>query len=120
MLEIHLRFAVRLPSWMSEALPEKLMVVPLAKEEPFTGLLMATVGGSLGAALTVTVTKAVAVLPPESVTCAVIVWVPLLKVREKLPPVPIEPSMLEVQVTLAVRLPSCASAALPEKLMVVP
>ena len=58
--------------------------------------------------------------PAESVTCAVMVWVPLARLLVKLPPVPIVPLMLEVQISLEVRSPSSVSDALPEKLMVVP
>ncbi len=56
-----------------------------------------------------------AVFPPESVTDAVIVWIPLLRVVEKLPPVPIWPSLLEVQTREAVRSKSSGSVALPWK-----
>ena len=60
--------------------------------------------------------------PPLSVTDAVIVWVPtlrLLMLNE--PPLPIgKISRSEVQIIDAVRLPSSRSAAVPWKLMLVP
>src|SRR5205809_782749 len=59
-------------------------------------------------------------LPVESVTLAVMVCVPLLKLLAKLPPVPICPSRVELNLNFAVRLPSCRSDALPEKLTVAP
>ena len=76
---------------------------------------MLTVGRLFTGAETVTVMEALFVLPPESVTDAVIVCVPLVNVREKLPPVPIVPSRLEVQTSFAVRSPSSGSDAEPEK-----
>ena len=71
-------------------------------------------------AFTVTVTEAVVVLPAESVTPALMVWVPLLKVRAKLPPPPIWPSRLEVQFRFEVRFPSWESEAVPENVIVAP
>src|SRR2546425_88803 len=71
-------------------------------------------------AFTVIVTDLLPVLPPESVALAVIVCVPLVNVREKLPPVPIWPLRLEVQISFEVKSPSSTSEALPEKLMVAP
>lgn len=55
--------------------------------------------------------------PPLSVTLAVRVWAPGESVRVKAPPVPICPSRSEVQMRLAVRVPSSALLAEPEKLM---
>src|SRR3972149_3864143 len=81
--------------------------------------LTATVVGCVGEP-TVTETLALATFPPESVTVAVMVWVPLLSVLEKLPPVPICPSLLEVQTREFVRFPSLASLAVPAKLMIAP
>ena len=70
--------------------------------------------------MTVIVTETEAVFPAESVTCAVIKWVPLLRRAVTLPPVPIVPLMLEVQISLEDRLPSSVSEAVPEKLITVP
>jgi len=55
------------------------------------------------------------VSPPESVTEAVIVWVPSPSFTENDPPVPIVPSRSEVQVKLVVRFPSSLSIAVPAK-----
>ena len=63
---------------------------------------------------------ALPVLVPVSVTDAVMVWFPSLRVVEKLPPAPIGPLMLEVQARLAVRSPSSVSLAVPAKLIVAP
>ena len=60
------------------------------------------------------------VKPPASVTEAVIVWVPEVRVLEKLPPLPREPSILDFQVRLEVRFPFCVSVAVPLKLTVAP
>ena len=61
------------------------------------------------------------VRPPESVTEAVIVWLPAdSPAVEKDPPDPITPLMFEVHVRLVVRLPSSASAAVPLNLIVSP
>ena len=59
--------------------------------------------------------------PPESVAEAVIVCVPRLSVEVlKLAPEPIAPSMLEVQLSEALMLPSSGSMAAPVKLMETP
>jgi len=76
--------------------------VPLLATTRFVGA-----AGILDTAATVSVRVADAVSPPLSVTVAVIVWVPALKVDvENEPPDPIVPLILEVQVKLPVRLPS--------------
>ena len=59
------------------------------------------------------VIDALPLMPPESVALAVIVCVPGLRVRLKLPPVPICPSMLEVQTKPAERIPLSTSVAEP-------
>ncbi len=52
--------------------------------------------------------------PPESVTEAVMVWLPTdRELVEKEPPEPMAPSMLEVQLRDEVRLPSSVSLAVP-------
>ena len=72
MLEVQISLEDRLPSSVSDALPEKLMAVPYGKDEPVAGLLIVTLGGLLlvGAA-TVIVTEAVPVLPPVRVTVTI-------------------------------------------------
>ena len=54
---------------------------------------------------------------PLSVTEAMILWEPAVSALEKAPPLPIGPSMLDVQAREAVRSPSSKSPALPAKLM---
>ena len=63
-------------------------------------------------AVTMTVMLSLAARPPESVTDAVMVWVPMLNVSvETLAPVPIESSRLEVQSRVAEMSPSSSSKA---------
>jgi len=64
-----------------------------------------------GAAATITTTWLDPTRPPESVTLAVIVCVPLESVLENEPPVPIWPSMFDVHFKLPVRTPSSVSLA---------
>src|SRR5262245_22386350 len=71
---------------------------------------------AFGTGLTVTVIQADPVASPESVTEAVIVCVPTLKLLvEKLAPDPIGPFTLDDQDRPALRVPSWASLALPAK-----
>jgi hypothetical protein len=63
---------------------------------------------------------ALPVLPAASVALAVMVWVPTLRVFEKLPPVPIWPSRLEVQIKLVVQGPVSGSVAEPVKVTAEP
>src|SRR5206468_2761579 len=60
----------------SEAVAVKVTFSPAAKVEPSAGPVMLT----LGVELTTTVMEALALLPPLSVTCAVMVCVPELRV----------------------------------------
>lgn len=92
--------------------------LPACTELGVMPVTVTSAGG--GDALTVTETDALPVKPPLSVTDAVIVCVPTLSVREKLPPVPICPSRLDVHTRLAVRFPSCVSLAEPENEIVAP
>jgi hypothetical protein len=72
-------------------------------------------GGVLGAVI-VMVMLSEPVSPPESVTEAVIEWEPTDRpLVENVLPEPIEPSMLEVQARLLLRLPSSVSVAVPLK-----
>ena len=70
--------------------------------------------------MTLSVIDVVPPSPPLSVTEAVIVCVPADSVREKLPPLPMGPSMFDAHLKPEVRFPSCASDAEPEKLMEAP
>jgi hypothetical protein len=65
---------------------------------------------------TVTDTDFDPLIPPLSVTRAVIVCDPAESTFENPVPVPIAPSMLEVQESFAVMLPSCVSDAEPLKI----
>jgi hypothetical protein len=64
-----------------------------------------------GGASIVTTTWLDPTRPPESVTLAVIVCVPLDSVLENEPPLPIGPSMFDVQFKLRVTTPSSVSLA---------
>jgi hypothetical protein len=68
----------------------------------------------------VTVLLLALLMPPLSETDAVMVCVPADSGREKLPPLPIAPSMFDVHVNREVRFPSCVSDAEPEKVIEVP
>src|SRR5262245_50564338 len=58
--------------------------------------------------------------PPESVTDAVMMWFPLVRVLVKVAPVPICPSLLDVQTRDGAMLPSSVSVAVPWKVMLAP
>src|SRR6266571_1754807 len=97
------------------------MLLPCEKLAALPGEEIETLGAVfVAAAATVIVTELEFVRPPESATAAVIVCVPDDKLRLKLPPVPICPSMLDDHVRRLVRLPSCASDAEPENPIVAP
>jgi uncharacterized membrane protein len=88
-LDVQTSFELMLPSCGSVALPENVRAVPLTTLALLAGVLIDTVGGVFGA-VTVTVMEALAVKPPESVTEAVMVCVPTVRLEnEKLAPVPI-------------------------------
>ena len=76
---------------------------------------MGAAGGGGGASLTVMLTEALPSRPPESVTEAVIRWPPTPRVRAKLAPPPMGPSMLEVHARLGLMSPSSGSMAVPMK-----
>jgi preprotein translocase subunit YajC len=111
-LEVQTIPAFKFPSSVSLALPANWMAVVVEVLKPVNGLLIVTAGGVFGL-VTVTVTEAVALAPAESVTLAVIRWVPAGRALEKLAPVPIWPLRLEVQTIPALRLPSSTSVAVP-------
>ena len=94
------------------------MLAPSVNEAPLAGLLTVTAGAALAA--TVTVITSEPLRPPESVTVAVIVCVPILNTAEKAPPAPIAPSRLEVHDRLALRSPSSASVADAANAMLAP
>ena len=114
MLEAQTRLLARKPSSKSLAQPWKLTVATEENILLSAGAVIVTVGELLNPP-TVTVILSVPIRPPESVTEAVIVWVPMDRPDEKDPPEPITPSMLDVQTRLPVRLPSSKSLAVPEK-----
>src|SRR6185436_18117608 len=114
-LELQRRPAERSPSKSSKALAERLTGVPAGAEPPLAGAVTVTSGGALGAR-TRTVIAAAPRWPSESVTAAVIVWLPAERVRgPTVAPDPSAPSRLEVQERLALRLPSSMSLAVPVK-----
>ena len=112
MLEVQAILLLRLPSCVSDALPESVTRLVVRELEPLTGLLIEIVGAVFGA-VTVIVTEAAEVNPLESVALAVIVWVPAVRAAVKLAPVPIWPVKLDVQTSFELRLPSWGSFALP-------
>src|SRR6266540_7433917 len=98
------------PSSRSSALAANWICSPGENTAPFTGDVMATPGG----ALTTTETDAVDVLPPVSVTDAVIVCVPLLSALVVTKgPEPRTPSMFELHWMPDDRSPSSRSVAVP-------
>ena len=84
---------------------------PSWKSAPFVGAVIDT----MGAALTVIETDRVAVLPPLSVTDAVIVFAPLVSELVIDAPVPSGPSLLELHWMLDDRTPSSRSVATTRK-----
>ena len=89
----------------------KVIAVPSLTVVPSAGAVIETDG----APLTVTVITSDAGNPPESVTEAVMVWVPTDKVAFTEPPVPRAPSSDDVHERLAAKSPSSGSEAVPVK-----
>ena len=99
----------------------KVIELPVANVEPFSGWEMAVVGAVLPVLLTVTVIEEEPVRPPLSVADAVMVWTPADNDDvETLPPLAIVPSIEDVQVNEAVKSPSWLSIAVPLKVIGVP
>ena len=116
-LEVQATTGARLPSSRSLAVAVRVVAAPISRIEPLAGAVMATVG----VALTTTEIATLALLPPLSVTEAMIAWVPELSVLVvMLPPVPRTPSRLEIHEMRAARLPSSASVAVAVKVTAVP
>src|SRR2546423_5656881 len=101
--------ADRSPSSGSVAVPVRGTVLP----SWYSASLVGAVTESAGAAFTVIETDLVDVLPPLSVTDAVIVCTPLVRELVIDPPVPSAPSWLELHWMLDDRTPSSRSVALP-------
>ena len=117
MSEFQDRFAVMSPSSKSLAVPTKVMLVPSMTLDELAGAVMDTVG----AAFTVTVMASDPAKLPLSVTEAVMVWVPTVRVLiENEPVLPMLPSMSELQDKFAAMSPSSVSLAVPTKAMLVP
>src|SRR5262245_42921516 len=107
---------VRVPSSRSLALAVKVIAWPCSKVLPVAGAVMLNVGVEL----TTTVIEALAVFPPESVTEAVMVWVPersVVTLSEGA--VPRVPSRFDDQ-RMAVMAPSSRSLAVPVNVTVAP
>ena len=90
------------------------------KVEPAGETVAEMDGGVFGGDMIVTERDALLVAPAESVTEAVTVWRPTLRIFDTEAPVPKVPSRLEVQMILPLMLPSSASVAVPEKVRLVP
>src|SRR5205823_14828841 len=104
----HVRWAVRWPSSKSAAVAVKVTAVPGRGLAPLAGAVMVTTGPPL----TVIVIDARAVLWPLSATVAVMTCVPELRALVVIvPPVPSDPSRLEVQTMTGGRVPSSGSLA---------
>ena len=120
-LELQLKEAEIVPSSPSVAVPLKATESPTLKVEPFAGAVIVTVGAVLGTGLTVMEIAAVPESPPESVTLAVMVWVPIDRALvETLAPLPRTPSRFELQAMEAERIPSSESVAVPLKVILMP
>src|SRR3990172_1561864 len=115
--ELQAMVALRSFSSGSVAVPVKATVSPGLKTLAGAGAVIVTVG----APLTLIVTVALSVLPPASVTIAVMTWVPDWSVLTvKLAPVPRLPSRSELQAIAALRSVSSGSVAVPVKVTVSP
>ena len=115
-LELHTIREVRVPSSTSVAVPVKVTAAPGSNVVP-VGAVIATTG----VALTVMVIMVWVVLPPLSVTVAVMVCVPVESALAVIVrPVPSAPSRLEVQAMVAERSPSSVSLAEPVKVTAAP
>jgi hypothetical protein len=107
---------------VSLADPLNVSAIPAVAVAPFGGLAIVTTGAVFvaGAAATDTVIPRCVVRPPLSVTVAVMVWVPAVSVRVKLPPVPIWPSRFDRHTSELVRFPYSVSLADPVNVVDVP
>jgi hypothetical protein len=108
-LDDHVIAAVRFPSSRSFAVAVNVTAWPGVKTDRSAGALMVTVGG----ALTTIVIVRLALLPPLSVTVAVMVCVPECSVLVIDAPVPSALSMLDVHTIVLLMLPSSRSLAVP-------
>ena len=116
-LEVQVIAEARLPSSASVAVAVKVTAARGSGLVPAGGAVMVTTGG----VLTVTMTCMLPGLPLESLTEAVMVWMPALSALAVIdPPMPSVPSRLELHVRWAVRSPSSKSAAVAVKLTAVP
>ena len=93
----------------------KLTASPWLKVEPSAGAVRVTTGGVLSIVRVIWSEPARA---PESVTWAVITWLPIDKLAENEPPEPISPSRSENHRRPVVTSPSSRSLAVPAKAMV--
>jgi len=116
-LEVQAIAEARLPSSASVAVAVKVTGARGSGLVPAGGAVMVTTGG----VLTVTMTCMLPGLPLESLTDAVMVWMPALSALAVIdPPAPSVPSRLERHVRPAVRSPSSKSVAVAVKLTAVP
>ena len=105
-----------------EGSPSSVSVAPAVSVTGSSGANVAPLAGAtswtVGAALTTSVSVATALLPPRSVTEALIVCVPERSVETTEVPVPSVPSRFDVQTIAVPRSPSSASSAVPVSVIV--
>ena len=95
---------------------------PATNAQPSSGLRITTSGGAftVDSGRTATPTAAAPLSPPPSVTDAVIVCMPSVRIVVSCPPVPRNPWRLDVHVSCALRSPSAASLAVAASVTGVP
>jgi hypothetical protein len=115
MLEVHCMELLSEPSSLSVAEAQNVTLAPSSNSVPSIGLFIVKKGGWFCVdSFTVVVMLSVSDNKPESVTWAVMVWVPTDRfVVVYVEPVPMEPSMLEVHWICELSEPSSASVAVP-------
>ena len=119
-LEVQRIVGLKSPSSVSRAVAPRTTGFPTSSAAWSAGEMMVTTGVTLSGRMT-TVVWARPRRPPVSFDTAMIVCVPVLRrVVEKLGPVPIGPSRLEIQRSVAPTLPSVASIAVAPKGTLVP
>jgi hypothetical protein len=101
---------VRPPSSKSAAEPWNEMLSLRRNDAPFDGLEIDTDGAEF---VTATVTVATLVIPSESVTLAVMTWVPFESLLPTVAPVPSAPSLSDVHEIAPDKEPSSGSDAVP-------
>ena len=113
-LDVHCTWLEMSPSKSSLAAAVSVTSVSAGAEELSCGAVMVSAGATFGPR-TRTMTWAWPTLPLMSVTVALTTWVPMLRVRLMLEPVPSDPSRSELHWIRPLRFPSSKSLAVPMK-----